>query len=56
MPYQDNDWHSKDLAVTGEYVWKSLSGTFTFEFNKEPLCWRVYGFDQTLANYPTVLL
>lgn len=54
MPYQNNDWHTFDLARTGEYVWKSLSGTFTLEFNKEPLCWRLYGFDQTLANYPTV--
>jgi len=56
MPYADNDWHTQDLAVTGEYIWKSLAGVFTFEFNKEPVCWRIYGFDTTLANYPTASL
>ena len=56
MPYKDNDWHTLDLAITGEYIWKSLSGTFTMEMNKEPLMWRLYGFDTTLSNYPVANL
>ncbi|HXG72840.1 MAG TPA: DUF5309 family protein [Gemmatimonadaceae bacterium] len=53
MPYTGLDWKEKEVPTKGNYVWKGISGTFTFEAVGLPGFAVIKGFNTTLSDYPT---
>ena len=52
MPYTNLDWKEKDVPTKGDYVWRGMSGTFTFEAVGLPGFAVLRGFNTSLAAYP----
>lgn len=53
-PFVGLDWKEKDISAStkGNYSWRGISGTFTFEAEGVPAMAVIYNFDTTLADYP----
>lgn len=52
--FEGEDWNTVDVETGTPFaVQKSVSGTFSLLVPKEPLMWRITGFSQDLADYPT---
>lgn len=51
-PFTGLDWAEKEVPTKGNYAWRGISGTFTFEATGIPAMAIVKTYDQTLANYP----
>lgn len=51
-PYQGLDWKEKDVPTKGDWVWRGVSGTFTFRPGNIPTYAVIRNFDINLASYP----
>ena len=51
-PFEGLDWKEKEVPTKGDYVWKGLSGTYTFRPGVVPGYALIRNFDTNLANYP----
>ncbi|HWV22982.1 MAG TPA: hypothetical protein VNZ58_02240 [Thermomicrobiales bacterium] len=51
-PFDGLDWKEKEVPTKGNYVWKGISGTFTYRPGKVPGYGVIHNFDINLANYP----
>ena len=54
MPYKGLDWRDKEIPTKGDYAWKGMSGTFTFEATGLPTMAIFRNFDTNLAHYPSI--
>lgn len=52
-PYTNLDWKEKTVPTKGNYDWKGISGTFTFEAKSLPGWAVIKNFNTDLAAYPT---
>lgn len=51
-PFQGLDWKEKDFPTKGNYVWRGISGTYTYRPGKVPGYAVLRNFDTDLSNYP----
>ena len=51
-PYKNLDWREKDVPTKGDWLWKGMSGTFTFRPGRVPSYGLIRNFNTSLAAYP----
>lgn len=51
-PYKSLDWREKDVPTQGDWLWKGMSGTFTFRPGRVPSYGLIRNFNLSLAAYP----
>ena len=51
-PFEGEDWKSKEVPTKGNYVWKGMSGTYTFRPGVVPGMALIRNFSTTLGDYP----
>lgn len=52
MAYKGMDWREKEVPTQGDYSWRGMSGTFTFEAKALPTMAILRSFDTNLTHYP----
>lgn len=52
-PFEGEDWTSWDVPTKGRYVWRGMSGTFTFRPGAVPAMALIKNFSTDPSDYPT---